>query len=652
MRTNRVAPFVTFLLATAVLVILASCSFSRTDMLELASSQPDIRIISEDPNPYSFNMVELYDTKTKKYYIENIGSRTLSVTKLYTSDSENTEFSIDATETQSDLEPGQSTQFRVYYKPSIEQSSSIDLLIESDDPDQGLYALSVSGTGVWHGGVPPMIMVMQDSSSVDIDSMAHDFGPVDVGSRASIDFTIINHSNADHDLAVSSIAFKDGDTTHFNRIGDDLPRNIPHDVPDNYMYFTVEFVPESGQIAPTQAYAVEVEIISDDPDYGSFSFWVQGTGIAEQNIRVLDGLNEVPNDGSSVNTIDFGSVEHTMDLLTKTLTVQNTGTAPLNISSISISDPEPLPNFSFTGTIPIQILPGNSTGIDITFEPVSRTGSLYADVDIISDDPDESPYEFRVIGESVDTHIQDIHLVNASSSDDIPSSSVGHDFGTVDIGTSSAVTFRIENLGNDDLRVDGIGLIGDLTNFRIGNAPSTPGILTPGASVSFEVHYAPSTAAEHTTFIQIANNDPDTAEQLYVIELKGVGREPGKPDIALRRGGRAISNNGTYYFNDDDDAVEWPGSISRTFTISNTGTADLSITGLLIVNGDADDFSSDLATPVSIAPGGERSFTITFDPARPQQEEELRSARLQIINSDSDENPYKVDLYGWVEYDD
>jgi hypothetical protein len=61
---------------------------------------------------------------------------------------------------------------------------------------------------------------------------------------------------------------------------------------------------------------------------------------------------------------------------------------------------------------------------------------------------------------------------------------------------------------------------------------------------------------------------------------------------------------------------------------------------------------ADLETPVTLTPGSQSDFKVTFNPDKPKQETEKRYSRLQITNSDSDENPYKIDLYGWVEYDD
>ncbi|MCK4925514.1 MAG: hypothetical protein KAS61_11085, partial [Spirochaetes bacterium] len=153
----------------------------------------------------------------------------------------------------------------------------------------------------------------------------------------------------------------------------------------------------------------------------------------------------------------------------------------------------------------------------------------------------------------------------------------------------------------------------------------------------------------HVVSVYIENDDPDAMESLYVFDLKGRGTVTTVPDIQVKVGMKKIANNGIYYFNDDDDAVEYPGSIKRTFTIENKGKADLTIVGMLIVTGDAGDFTADLITPVTVMAGSKVDFSITFNPQGAPSELEKRSTRLQISSNDIDENPYKIDLAGYVE---
>ncbi len=87
-------------------------------------------------------------------------------------------------------------------------------------------------------------------------------------------------------------------------------------------------------------------------------------------------------------------------------------------------------------------------------------------------------------------------------------------------------------------------------------------------------------------------------------------------------------------------------TITKTFTIQNTGAGALNLTGtpLVAISGaNAGDFSVavDPTTPVA-ATTGTTTFEITFTPSAVG----LRTATLSISNNDSDENPYNFDIEG------
>jgi hypothetical protein len=89
------------------------------------------------------------------------------------------------------------------------------------------------------------------------------------------------------------------------------------------------------------------------------------------------------------------------------------------------------------------------------------------------------------------------------------------------------------------------------------------------------------------------------------------------------------------------------GTKTNTFTITNSGTAALNLTGgpprVTIGGTNAADFTvtSDATTPVASG-GGTETFTITFDPSAAG----LRTATISIGNDDSDENPYDFSIQG------
>ena len=80
---------------------------------------------------------------------------------------------------------------------------------------------------------------------------------------------------------------------------------------------------------------------------------------------------------------------------------------------------------------------------------------------------------------------------------------------------------------------------------------------------------------------------------------------------------------------------------TQTFTIKNTGTADL--TGLTYILTGSTDFSvtASPTAPVS-GPSGTTTFTVQFAPTSPG----LKNASIAIANNDSDENPFDINLSG------
>ncbi|PWA05181.1 fibronectin type III domain-containing protein [Flavobacterium psychrotolerans] len=88
------------------------------------------------------------------------------------------------------------------------------------------------------------------------------------------------------------------------------------------------------------------------------------------------------------------------------------------------------------------------------------------------------------------------------------------------------------------------------------------------------------------------------------------------------------------------------GTIVRTFTIENTGTASLSLTGaspyVTLSGANAADFTVTAIPSATIAGSGSTTFSITFDPSALGS----RTATISIANNDSDENPYTFNIQG------
>ncbi|MCX2740613.1 IPT/TIG domain-containing protein [Pontibacter anaerobius] len=104
-----------------------------------------------------------------------------------------------------------------------------------------------------------------------------------------------------------------------------------------------------------------------------------------------------------------------------------------------------------------------------------------------------------------------------------------------------------------------------------------------------------------------------------------------------------VPNGGTYSFGGYDIGTS---SGAKTFTIGNTGLGTLYLTGspkIAISGAHSSDFSiNQNLTTSSIAPGGNTSFEISFNPSASG----VRTATISIANNDGDEAPYTFTLNG------
>lgn len=128
----------------------------------------------------------------------------------------------------------------------------------------------------------------------------------------------------------------------------------------------------------------------------------------------------------------------------------------------------------------------------------------------------------------------------------------------------------------------------------------------------------------------------------------GAGAAGGSGEIEVEDASaspdRQLATGDTVDFGDVNVGGGWT---QRTFTIINSGSEDLSLSGspLVVINEPGGDPSFQVITPPgtdALQPGDEVTFTVQFWPisAIPQ----TYSATATIPNSDGDENPFVINL--------
>jgi hypothetical protein len=133
------------------------------------------------------------------------------------------------------------------------------------------------------------------------------------------------------------------------------------------------------------------------------------------------------------------------------------------------------------------------------------------------------------------------------------------------------------------------------------------------------------------------NNATGNTDDLYA---RVFGNAPATaPEIAVEQpAGSDIADGGSKAFG----PVYLGSNASLTFTVRNSGSADL--TGLAITKTGANpgDFTVTANPSAPVAPSGTTTFTVQFAPGAAG----ARSADLHIANNDADENPFDITLSG------
>ena len=240
--------------------------------------------------------------------------------------------------------------------------------------------------------------------------------------------------------------------------------------------------------------------------------------------------------------------------------------------------------------------------------------------------------------------------VSISDGDTTPTTDDDTDFGDANVaGGTVDHTFKIHNTNTAtaDLHLSGIPIV-DITGvpagvFSVKTAPISP--VATDSSTTFVVTFNPSAVGLQTASVSIANDDPDENPYDFVVQGTGIA-----PEIDVTGRGVSISDGDTTPTTDDDTdfgSLDVIGSTAaHTFTIRNTGTAALTLTGaplVDIIGAPAGDF---VVTAVPTSPVAEGAGTTTFDVTFNPTAEGLRTATVRIANDDLDETPYEFAIQG------
>lgn len=150
-----------------------------------------------------------------------------------------------------------------------------------------------------------------------------------------------------------------------------------------------------------------IAIFSNDPDRPRFTMKVAGRGIPPESAADID----VRGNGNSISDNDRKARENTGtrfgtvtigQTIERVFTIRNVGGSTLTLSTpfVRVGGQDPTQFTILIQPADTVLLPGETTTFTVSFAPTSA-GAKKADIEILCDDPDESVFNFRIIGTAI-----------------------------------------------------------------------------------------------------------------------------------------------------------------------------------------------------------------------------------------------------------
>ncbi|MFN7563592.1 MAG: choice-of-anchor D domain-containing protein, partial [Prosthecobacter sp.] len=561
-----------------------------------STQQPDITVGHNSANLpagtlVDFGTASIAQAVSRDFIIGNAGNADLSL------------YSLRLLQTGT-LPAGASSPFRITTLPSFTQQPGRQSLMRVT------FQASVAGTynfklvivsndgdeifyeiplrGIASGTLPQPEIAVRNGTTEVANNGSIALGATTVNTRLTKTITIANTGAGELRLSNAVMTQTGSTSTAITVYNSTVPSVIPAGAQASFQVALFNLVAGS--------YASKLTITTNDSNENPTVINFTGTVNADPTpveIAVSTGGNDVP----TGSTVSYGN-QLTGTNTTKDYLISNTGTGELRITSWSLALP-PVPTVSVATTT----VSGSATGL------VTSAANLAPGMVVSGPFPSGTTI-VSIAGTSV--------TFSAAATSTVTNANLVYYVG----GTSATVqAFRVEG--------------------------GVPVSIPAGGSATLRLAYQPLQAGDHAAIFRAFNNDAN--ENPFVINLSGhadANQNPG--DIALSLSSGDVALNST---------IDWGEApvntmTTKTFTITNSGTGDLRLTGFscLPVQPTVSTttptyflYGSIPSTTAPIAPGGTASFTMMF---RPSAAGTVYKALMTVSSTDPDEGSYKVNLQG------
>lgn len=347
-----------------------------------------VSIADNDSTPAVADWTDFNGASSRTFTIYNTGTGILNIGAISFSGINASEFSITVAPSGS-VAAGDNTSFTVQFTPTAAGTRTAAISIINDDSNENPYNFSLQGTGtaqeinlqgnstnIVNGDTTPTTADWTDFSNV----------------TTTRTFTIQNTGSIT--LTIGAITFTGGNSGDFSI----LTAPSATVAGRSQTTFTVKFTAGATGLRSTT-----INIVNNDSSENPYTFKIQGN-TTSINMNVKAGTVLIPDGKTTTSTTDwtdFGSTNISAPI-TRTFTVENTGTNALNLTGTPKVSLTGSTDFSVTTQPSSPVAASSTTTYIITFTPTS-TGAKNATVSIANNDAGtgKNPYTYNITGNGI-----------------------------------------------------------------------------------------------------------------------------------------------------------------------------------------------------------------------------------------------------------
>jgi hypothetical protein len=284
------------------------------------------------------------------------------------------------------------------------------------------------------------------------------------------------------------------------------------------------------------------------------------------------GMNATYTMSLTPGSVGFGNL-NVGSSSTQTVQLANTGNSSVTVSQITASGA----GVSVSGlAAPVTIAPSQSVPVTVKFAPTTA-GAVAGSITVTNSEG------INVVAAVTGTGVQAGISVTPTSAS----------FGSVVTGNTKSQAIQLKNSGTANLTVSQVAATG--SGFSVSGV-TLPLTLAPGASSNFNVQYAPTAAGAANGSVTIVSNAPNSPS---TVSLSGTGTA-ATYTLSVNPGSLSFGsvNNGS--------------TASQSFNVTNTGNANVSISGMSATGSGFSITSGGSA--VTLSPNQSTSVSVQFAP--------------------------------------